>query len=138
MFVINLKYNKMDYYFAKKVNLGFEEACEKVSEELKKFGFGILTEINMHDKFKEKLDVDFRKYRILGACNPSFAYKAVQIEDKIGTLLPCSVIIQELSPSETEVAAVDPYATMLGIGSDPLLEIASEAGEMLKRAVENV
>jgi uncharacterized protein (DUF302 family) len=128
----------MDYYFSKRVNYGFEEAAEKIAEELKKVGFGILTEINMHEKFKEKLGVDFRKYRILGACNPSFAYKAVQIEDKIGTLLPCSIIVQELSAGETEIAAVDPYTSMLGIGSDPLLEIASEAGVMLKQALENL
>jgi uncharacterized protein (DUF302 family) len=128
----------MDYYFSKKVNFGFEETTEKIAEELKKVGFGILTEINMHEKFKEKLGIDFRKYRILGACNPSFAYKAVQIEDKVGTLLPCSIIVQELSAGETEVAAVDPYTTMLGIGSDPLLEIASEAGEMLKQALDNL
>jgi uncharacterized protein (DUF302 family) len=128
----------MDYYFSKKVNFGFEETAEKIAEELKKVGFGILTEINMHEKFKEKLGIDFRKYRILGACNPSFAYKAVQIEDKVGTLLPCSIIVQELSAGETEVAAVDPYTTMLGIGSDPLLEIASEAGEMLKQALDNL
>ena len=128
----------MDYYFSKRVNLDFEEANDKVVEELKKVGFGILSEINMHDKFKEKLDVDFRRYRILGACNPSFAYKAVQIEDKIGTLLPCSVILQEISPGKTEIAAVDPYSTMLGIGSDQLLEVASEAAEMLRQAVDNV
>ncbi len=128
----------MKFYFEKKVNYGFEEAAEKIAGELKKFGFGILTEINMHDKFKEKLGKDFRKYRILGACNPAFAYKAVQIEDKIGTMLPCSVIVQEISDDETEVAIIDPYTSMKGIGSEPLLEIASEAGDILKKAVESL
>ncbi len=128
----------MKFYFEKKVNCGFEEAAEKITSELKKYGFGILTEINMHDKFKEKLGKDFRKYRILGACNPAFAYKAVQIEDKIGTMLPCSVIVQEISDDETEVAIIDPYTSMKGIGSEPLLEIASEAGDILKKAVESL
>ncbi len=128
----------MKFYFEKKVNCGFEEAAEKIASELKKYGFGILTEINMHDKFKEKLGKDFRKYRILGACNPAFAYKAVQIEDKIGTMLPCSVIVQEISDDETEVAIIDPYTSMKGIGSEPLLEIASEAGDILKKAVESL
>jgi uncharacterized protein (DUF302 family) len=128
----------MKFYFEKKVNYGFEEAAEKIAGELKKYGFGILTEINMHDKFKEKLGKDFRKYRILGACNPAFAYKAVHIEDKIGTMLPCSVIVQEISDRETEVAIIDPYTSMKGIGSEPLLEMASEVGDMLKKAVESL
>ena len=128
----------MKFYFEKKVNCGFEEAAEKIASELKKYGFGILTEINMHDKFKEKLGKDFRKYRILGACNPAFAYKAVQIEDKIGTMLPCSVIVQEISADVTEVAVIDPYTSMKEIGSGPLLELASEAGAMLKKAVEGL
>jgi uncharacterized protein (DUF302 family) len=128
----------MKFYFEKRINARFEETVGKVVDELKEHGFGILTEINMHEKFKEKLDVDFRKYKILGACNPKLAYRAVQIEDKIGTLLPCSIIIQEISPEITEVAAVDPYITMMGIGSERLLEIASEAGEILKKAVDNL
>lgn len=129
---------KMKFYFEKKIACSFEEAVEKITGELKNLGFGVLTEINMHEKFKEKLGKDFRKYRILGACNPGLAYKAVQIEDKIGTMLPCSVIIQEISPDVTEIAAIDPYASMKGIGSDHLLEVASEAGEMLRKAVENL
>jgi uncharacterized protein (DUF302 family) len=128
----------MKFYFEKKIDCGFEEAVARVTDELKKHGFGILTEINMHEKFKEKLDVDFRKYRILGACNPSLAYKAVQVEDKIGTMLPCSVIVQEISDVETEVAAIDPYTSMKAIGSGSLLEIASEAGDILREAIENL
>ncbi len=128
----------MKYYFEKKIDCGFEEAADRIKAELQKFGFGVLTEINMHDKFREKLGVEFRKYRILGACNPGFAYKAIQIEDKIGTLLPCSVIIQEISPLESEVAIIDPYTSMKGIANDELLELASEAGEMLRNAIENL
>ena len=126
------------FYFEKKLSCSFEDAVVKVTEELKKSGFGILTEINMHDKFKEKLGKDFRKYLILGACNPGFAYKAVQVEDKIGTMLPCSVIVQELNPESTEVAIIDPYTSMKGIGNEKLLELASEVGEMLKKAVDNL
>ncbi|MFO7923692.1 MAG: DUF302 domain-containing protein [Bacteroidales bacterium] len=129
---------KSKFYFEKKLSSNFEEAVEKVTVELKKYGFGVLTEINLHEKFKEKLGKDFRKYRILGACNPGFAYKAIQIEDKVGTLLPCSVIIQEIAPEVTEVAVIDPYASMKGIGSEKLLELASEAGEELKKAVDNL
>ncbi|MEO8233017.1 MAG: DUF302 domain-containing protein, partial [Ignavibacteriota bacterium] len=85
----------MSYYFSKKIDLGFEEAIEKVTEALKSEGFGILTEIDVKETLKKKLDVDFRPYRILGACNPPFAYKALQAEDKVGIMLPCNVIVQE-------------------------------------------
>lgn len=128
----------MKFYFEKKVNYEFEEAAERITEELKKLGFGVLTEINMHEKFKEKLGKDFRKYRILGACNPSFAYKALQVDDKIGTMLPCSIIVQEVSSGVTDVAAIDPYTSMKEIAGDPLLELASEAGELLKKAIDNL
>ena len=128
----------MKFYFDKRVNYNFEEAVEKITEELKKQGFGILSEINMHEKFKEKLGKEFRQYRILGACNPALSYKAVQIEDKIGTMLPCSVIVQEISPEITEVAAIDPYVAMKVTENKQLLEVASETGEMLKKAVDNL
>lgn len=128
----------MKFYFDKKVNYNFEEAVEKITEELKKQGFGILSEINMHEKFKEKLGKEFRQYRILGACNPALSYKAVQIDDKIGTMLPCSVIVQEISPEITEIAAIDPYVAMKGTENKQLLEVASEAGEMLKKAVDSL
>lgn len=128
----------MKYYFEKKIDSGFDESVAKITEELKKYGFGILTEIDLHDKFKEKLGKDFRKYRILGACNPSFAYKAIQIEDKIGTMLPCSVIVQELDPGVTEVAIIDPYTSMNAIENKELLKLASEVSEMLKKAVDSV
>ena len=105
----------MKYYIEKTTNYSFDEAVEKVTEELKKEGFGILSEINIHEKLKEKLDVDFRKYRILGACNPRKAYEALQFENKIGTMLPCNVIIQELDDGKTEVASVNPVASMLAV-----------------------
>lgn len=129
----------MQYYFEKKTGYGFDEAVKRITDELKEQGFGILSEINMHEKFSEKLGKDFRKYRILGACNPAMAYKAVHIEDKIGTMLPCSVIVQELSPDVTEVAAIDPYTSMKGISSNSqLLELASEVGKLLRKAVDNL
>ena len=98
----------MAYYFTKKVDLSFDETVTKVTEELKKRGFGVLTEIDVQTTLKKKLDVDFRPYRILGACNPPFAYKALLAEDKIGTMLPCNVVVQELEGGQIEVAAVDP------------------------------
>jgi uncharacterized protein (DUF302 family) len=128
----------MQFYFEKKVGYGFDKAVERITEELKNQGFGILTEINMHEKFREKLGKDFRRYRILGACNPALAYRAVNIEDKIGTMLPCSVIVQELAPEVTEVAAIDPYTSMEAIGSSELLELASEASGLLRKAVDNL
>ena len=90
----------MTYYFSKTVRLGFDEAVSKITQALKKEGFGILTEIDVKSTLKKKLDVDFRKYRILGACNPPFAYKALQAEDKVGTMLPCNVIVQETADGE--------------------------------------
>ncbi len=108
----------MKYYFEKTLNCSFEEAVKRVTEELKKEGFGVLSEINIHEKLKEKLGVDFRKYRILGACNPAFAYKALQEEDKIGTMLPCNVIVQQISENQTEIAAVDPMASMQSVENE--------------------
>ena len=117
---------EMTYYFSKTKKASFEEAVEKVKDELKKEGFGILTEIDVKETLKNKLDVDFRKYRILGACNPPFAYKALQAEDKIGTMLPCNVIVQEISDGVIEVAAVDPVASMQAVANPKLASVASE------------
>ena len=125
----------MKYYISKKLSTDFDQAVQLVTESLKKEGFGILTEINLQEKLKEKLNVDFRKYKILGACNPSYAYKAIQQEDKIGTMLPCSVIIQELNNNEVEVAAVDPVASMMAIKNPVLAGIAKEIKEKLERAI---
>lgn len=128
----------MKYYISKKINTNFEQAVHLVTESLKKEGFGILTEINLQEKLKEKLDVDFRKYKILGACNPDYAYKAIQQEDKIGTMLPCSVIVQELENNEIEVAAVDPIASMMAIENQGLVKIATEIKEKLERAIASL
>jgi len=128
----------MKYYFEKTLNCSFEEAVKRVTEELKKEGFGVLTEINIHEKLKEKLGVDFRKYRILGACNPAFAYKALQEEDKIGTMLPCNVIVQQISETQTEIAAVDPMASMQSVENEKLAGVANEVQQKLKQVIINV
>jgi uncharacterized protein (DUF302 family) len=129
----------MQYYFSKTLNnVSFDEAVAKVTEELKKEGFGVISEINLHEKFKEKLDIDFRKYRILGACNPASAFKALQQEDKIGTMLPCNVIVQQLSDAQIEVAAVDPVASMQAIENANLAAIANEIRSKLEKVIENI
>ncbi len=125
----------MKYYIEKTTDYSFDEAVEKVTEGLKKEGFGILSEINIHEKLKEKLDVDFRKYRILGACNPPSAYKALQAENKIGVMLPCNVIVQELDNGKTEVAAVDPVASMMAVGNADLESIAKEIRTKLQKVI---
>lgn len=125
----------MSYYFSKKIRGSFNEALDKVTASLKEEGFGILTEIDVKATLKKKLDVDFRKYRILGACNPPFAHKALQAEDKIGTMLPCNVIVQEKEGGEIEVAAVDPVASMKAVENPELLNIAQQVQEKLKKVV---
>ena len=128
----------MSYYLNTKLHTSFEQAVQLVTEALKIEGFGVLTEINIHEKLKEKLDVDFRRYIILGACNPAYAYKALQEEDKIGTMLPCNVIIQELAKNEIEVAAVDPVASMLAIENLNLKGIAGEIQKKLKAVIDKL
>ncbi len=128
----------MKYYIEKITEYGFDEAIEKVTEELKKEGFGVLTEIDVQATLKKKLDVDFKKYQILGACNPPFAHKALKAENKIGAMLPCNVIVQELDDGKTEVAAVDPMASMLAVENDKLGEIANEIRAKLEKVIENV
>ncbi len=128
----------MTYYFNKTVNAGFEETIDRVTGELNKEGFGILSDIDVKAALKKKLDVDFRKYRILGACNPPFAYKALQAEDKIGTMLPCNVIVQELDDGRVEVAAIDPVASMQAVANDDLGGIAGQVQKMLKRVIDNL
>jgi uncharacterized protein (DUF302 family) len=127
----------MSYYFSKKTALGFEEAIEKVTEALKSEGFGILTEIDVKETLKKKLDVDFRPYRILGACNPPFAFKALQAEDKVGIMLPCNVIVQE-KENGVEIAAVDPVASMQAIDNPKLGEIADEIRQRLNRVIDSL
>jgi uncharacterized protein (DUF302 family) len=128
----------MKYYFSKTIAKSFDEAVSLITDALKTEGFGIITEIRMHDKLKEKLGVDFKKYTILGACNPSYAYKALQMEDKIGTMLPCNVLVIEQEPGKIEIAAVDPVASMIGVGNPELSEVAQKVSEILKNTVERV
>jgi uncharacterized protein (DUF302 family) len=126
------------YYIATKSGLPFEEALPAVVEALKTEGFGVLTEIDVKATLKKKLDVDFRRYRILGTCNPPFAYKALEAEDKIGLMLPCNVIVQELDDGTVEVAAIDPLASMQAVGNEALGELGVEVREKLERVIELV
>ena len=128
----------MKYYISKKIDATFEQAVDRVKESLGVEGFSVLSEINIHEKLKEKLDVDFRRYTILGACNADYAYKALLSEDKIGTMLPCNVIIQELKKNEIEVAAIDPMASMMAIENPKLAHIAREIKVKLERVIESL
>jgi uncharacterized protein (DUF302 family) len=128
----------MTYYYSQIIDGTFEQAIERVTSALKEKGFGILTEIDVTETLKKKLDVDFRKYRILGACNPPFAYKALQAEDKIGTMLPCNVIVQEISEGKIEVAAIDPIASMRAVENPELDKIAGEVQSLLKEVIEKL
>lgn len=128
----------MKYYFETTLNTDFDSAVEKTKEALSEQGFGVLSEIDIHEKLKAKLGVDFRKYKILGACNPPNAYKALQQENKIGTMLPCNVIIQDLGNGKTEVAAVDPVASMLAVENDNLTSIAEEIRALLEKAIKSL
>ena len=128
----------MSYYFSKILEMSFDSAVNKATEELKKEGFGILTQINVKETLKKKLDVNFQKYMILGACNPPFAYKALQEESKIGLMLPCNVIVREVSDGKIEVSAVDPVASMQSIDNSNLKEIAREVQEKLKKVIDSL
>ena len=128
----------MKYYISKTLSLKFEDAEEKVIAALKKEGFGVLTEINNQKVFKEKLNVDFRKYKILGACSPKYAYEAIQQEDKVGLMLPCNLIIQELDDNSIEVAAINPVASMMAIENKKVSEIAVEIKEKLERVIASL
>lgn len=128
----------MDYYFSKTVNGNFEAVIAKLTEELKTEGFGVLTEIDLKETLKKKLNVDFKPYRILGACNPHFAYQALKAEDKIGTMLPCNVIVQELESGKVEVSAVDPLASMMAVKNDTLAEVASQVRDKLKTVIDHM
>jgi uncharacterized protein (DUF302 family) len=125
----------MGYHFSKVISGSFDAAGERVADALKREGFGILTDIDVKATLKTKLDVDFRKYRILGACNPPLAYRALQLEDKIGTMLPCNVILQEREDGKVEVSAVDPVASMQAIGNPGLLEVARTVQTKLKAVI---
>ena len=128
----------MEYYFTKTIAGSFDNAIQIVTEALKAEGFGILTEIDIKATLKKKLDVDFYNYKILGACNPPFAYKALLAEDNIGTMLPCNVIVQEKVSGRVEVSAVDPAASMKAIENDELHEIATEIWARLQKVIEQL
>ena len=125
----------MNYYIAKTVDRSFDDAIDKVTELLQGEGFGVLTEIDVKETLKKKIDVDFRRYRILGACNPKLAHKALTNEDKVGVLLPCNVVVQELDDGSVEVSAMDPVATMEAINNPALTELASEVRQRLDRVL---
>jgi len=125
----------MSYCFAKVLDVPFEEAILAVTEALEAEGFGVLTDIDVQATLKKKLDVDFRNYRILGACHPTYAYRALQLEDKIGTMLPCNVIVQEVAEGRVEVAAVDPIASMRAIENPDLASVAQEVQAKLKAVI---
>ncbi len=125
----------MEYYISTKLKKSFDESINLVTEKLKEQGFGILTEIDVKATMKKKLDVDFYNYKILGACNPPFAYKALQAEDKIGVMLPCNVIVQEKEKGIAEVSAVNPLASMQAIENPALSDIAGEVTDRLKKVI---
>lgn len=127
----------MTYYVNRKIEAQFDVAVDRVTQALKEEGFGILTEIDVGATLKKKLDVDFRPYRILGACNPPFAFKALQAEDKIGTMLPCNVIVQEVGDGQMELAAIDPVASMQAVDNPALQEIAETIRGKLTAAIQN-
>ena len=128
----------MSYYHAKTISASFEEAVSRTKEALKAQGFGVITEIDVRDTLKKKIDVDFRPYRILGACNPALAHEALQLEDKVGTMLPCNVVVQEVRPGQCEVAAIDPVASMQAIANKALLQRAQGVGAKLKMAIDSL
>lgn len=126
----------MSYYYNKTITGDFEQVIEKVTAELKNQGFGVLTEIDFSGTIKKKLDKDMPAYRILGACNPGFAYQAYQAEDKIGTMLPCNLIVQDAGNGNIEVSAVNPIASMMGVENKSLSKIAGEVKEQLERVID--
>ena len=128
----------MSYYFARTIKASFEDAVSRTREALKAEGFGVITEIDVQKTLKSKIDVDFRPYLILGACNPAMAYEALQVEDKVGTMLPCNVVVQQLAEGRVEVAAIDPVASMQAIGNPALTEKAGEVGAKLQSALGRI
>lgn len=128
----------MKYFYSATTDQSFGEAIETVTALLKEEGFGVLTEIDIKDTLKKKLDVDFKKYRILGACNPQFAHKALTAEDKIGVMLPCNVIVEEHEDGQVEVSAVDPVASMQAVENDELHPIANEVRLRLQKVIDQL
>jgi len=128
----------MSYYFARTIQSGFDDAIERVKKALSAEGFGVLTEIDVRETLKKKLNVEFRPYRILGACNPPFAHKALEAEDKIGTMLPCNVIVQDAGGGKIEIAAIDPVASMQAVKNPELSSVAGEVRAKLQSVIERL
>jgi len=128
----------MSYYFARTIQSGFDDAIERVKKALSAEGFGVLTEIDVRETLKKKLNVEFRPYRILGACNPAFAHKALEAEDKIGTMLPCNVIVQDAGGGRIEIAAIDPVASMQAVKNPALSSVAGEVRAKLRSVIERL
>ena len=128
----------MSYYFAKSLPVDFDEAIRRTTEALKREGFGIITEIDVKETLKQKINVDFRNYQILGACNPTLAHEALQIEDKVGTMLPCNVVVQDIGGGRTEIAAIDPVASMQAIDNPRLKQAAEVVQAKLRQAIESL
>lgn len=128
----------MSYYFVKSLNRSFDDTRTYVEEQLMKYGFGVVSEIDLHEKFKSKLNIDFRKYKILGACSPKHAYKAISAEEHIGLMLPCNVVLQEVSREETKVSVIDPIASMQAVDNPELGSTALEIQNSLKEFVNNL
>ena len=128
----------MAYYFSKILPIDFDRAVERTTSALKDAGFGIITEIDVQDTLKKKINVDFRRYRILGACNPKLAHEALQIEDKVGTMLPCNVVVQDAGDGKTEVSAIDPVASMMAIDNPRLRQAAEIVQGKLKQVIASL
>lgn len=128
----------MTYYFAKEIDLSFDDAIAHVTDELKKEGFGVLTEIDVKATMKKKLDADFRNYRILGACNPPFAHQALLAEPQIGLMLPCNVVVQDSENGKTLVSAIDPVASMQAVDNPSLGNVAEQVRTRLQKVIENL
>ena len=128
----------MSYHFSKTLDLNFDDAIERTTTILKEEGFGVLSDIDIKETLHKKLDVEFRKYRILGACNPPNAYKALQAESHIGLMLPCNVIVQELENGKVEVSAVDPVVSMKAIENAELASVATDVQNMLKKVIDRL
>ncbi len=136
--LIRIRIKEMKYYFSTTTGKPFDETIQLLTDKLKSEGFGVISEIKMHEKLKEKLNVDFKKYTILGACNPSFALKALSLEDKIGTMLPCNLIVIEQEAGKIEVAAINPMASMGSVSNTELYDLAHKVSQILKTVVEHI
>lgn len=128
----------MSYYFTRNINRSFDETRKYVEEQLMTYGFGIVSEINLHEKFKAKLNIDFRRYKILGACSPKHAHKAISAEEHIGLMLPCNVVLQEINANETKVSVIDPIASMQAVNNPDLADTALEIQKLLREFTDTL